>query len=490
MGIWDWEFFEAAIKSDVYSVSAVGPLYGPVTGFTLERDKDLRLLLQTTSAGNSTSECLQRPAGSVYIATDQVELASFQGDSVLASGVIPISRDIHHVFDHTEDTSTQISLVHSIKWVSKEAAEPCYIIEWVENLASKFLWPESDVLTENGETKRTLSTATSSLEMTSPIYSHLSSRSCVHLKIDGIEIVVGRSRVKANYIYAPGFILYREAVDESIRRKIRDCLSFCLGDFLLYLGETSFDGNWQPVAFHAKSGHALVRDAPRLRGHQPAPLGLRYKQEIDSAILGPMVQSLYGVYDKYLLGTSFWSYWHAIAAPVHMAAVHFGSAIEGLQSRVLKGLDSGKHTKLVERDGDWKELCKRMSACISESTLPEETKKILVTKTEYLNQAPQGIVMERFLSELKLSVGMLEKDVWKNRNRAAHGGGSADALTGQLIRENKVLKILTNRIFLALSDGHNRDNGYYDYYNLDCPTVLLGKPINDDRPYDSKQKKK
>jgi hypothetical protein len=75
-------------------------------------------------------------------------------------------------------------------------------------------------------------------------------------------------------------------------------------------------------------------------------------------------------------------------------------------------------------------------------------------------------------------MGPLEREVWRNRNRAAHGGG-ADSETGlRLIRENKVLHIMMNRILLALAGGGPQ---YYDYYNLGRPTVPLAKAINDDR---------
>jgi hypothetical protein len=45
MNSWDWEFFETEVTSDTYVVADHGPLFGPVTGFTLRRDEDLNLML-------------------------------------------------------------------------------------------------------------------------------------------------------------------------------------------------------------------------------------------------------------------------------------------------------------------------------------------------------------------------------------------------------------------------------------------------------------
>jgi hypothetical protein len=192
-----------------------------------------------------------------------------------------------------------------------------------------------------------------------------------------------------------------------------------------------------------------------------------------------MASSLYRVYDTYRLQSVFWKYWHALAAPVHMAAAHYGSAIESLQSTYLKTHSSIVHRRIVEDEQVWKDLAKKITSIISEANLPDAAKKILANKAQGLNSAPQSIVMERFLGALGLKIGALESDVWVNRNRAAHGGSEDADNASRLIRENKVLLVMINRILLALSDG---GDSYHDFYSLGRPIMPLADPIRDDRP--------
>lgn len=478
MNIWDWEFFESEISNGHYSVADAGPLYGPISDFTLVRNKDLDLILQTTSDGDSATKFVARRVGEVYTPSDKVELKSILGARATLSGVTPLKRNVKHSRMGERSISVQDALVDSIHWRVVGDSEPFYLIEWVGNLASSFFWPDSSDVTESGEKVFGFAAASSGVSISFPLDSQELSNCCVFLTVAGIELIIGRSRAKPTHVSAPGFILYKSVPDETTRRKIRDCLSFCLGDFLLYVGETLFNEKWRPVSFKASCGHALVTDSPKLQAHQPAPLGKNYEREIDARMLGEMVTRLFTIYDKYQLRSSFWTYWHAIAAPMHMAAVHFGSGIEGLQNRYLKQADAATNTKLVEDGELWMELSQKISLFIAEADIPEEAKVILINKAIHLNSAPQKVVMERFLKALNLRVGRLELDVWSNRNRAAHGSTSAEN-PGQLIRENKVLRILMNRILFSLS---GIDFGYYDYYSYDRPLRRLAEAIIDDRP--------
>ena len=479
MDSWDWEFLESEVTADAFVVTDAGPLFGPVTRFTLVRDEDLNLMLHTTSAGDSTNRAIERPPGSVYVSTDEVKLESRFGARATAIGLIPRSHSRATTLSTQAMVTTQTSSIHSLRWERLEASEPRYIMEWVANLSGKFHWPHSDNIHETGEKRRTLHSPRGEIVLSMPIRSTHSSRSCVHLMIDGVEFFVGESRAKAQFIEKPGFILYNGTPDEATRSKIRDCLSFCLGNFLVYLGDTAFDTEWCPVAFHAKSGHALVKEAPRLSAMQPAPLGLRWQAEITPELLGKMSSSLYKIYDTYSLQSAFWSYWHALASPVHMTAAHFGAAIEGLQKIFVKTSGSGGEDKIIRDEPAWKDLSNRISACIAEAELPDEAKRILTNKARNLNLAPQSVVMERFFGALGLKMGALESDVWANRNRAAHGGNADSDNALRLIRENKVLLIMMNRILLALGGGSDQ---YYDYYNLGRPTMGLAEPVRDDRP--------
>lgn len=474
----DWEFFEAEFASQDYAMTDFGPLYGPVSGFSIVRDKSLQLMLETTSANNSVSQDVPRPAGSVYIATAEIQLRNKAGSFAIATGIIPHSRTKTFATDSSGST-TEISSIHCLKWESEATGDPTYLIEWIGNLDGNFIWPHSDEISDTPERRRRLYSPDGEIDLGRAGESLGGSRSCAHLVIDGIELFIGESRVKVPYVVNPGFILYKGAPDKDIRSKIRECLSFCLGNFLLYLGDTTFDQHWYPLAFTAVSGHALIEEAPRLNGWQPAPLGPQWEHEINSKWLSSMASALYSIYDSYRLRTIFWSYWHAVAAPVHMSAAHFGSAIEGIQKAYFKAkASSAVHSKIVSDERIWKELRSKISACIAATDLTDEEKRILTNKASNLNFAPQSIIMERFFAALGLQIGPLERDVWANRNHAAHGGGADEDNGGRLVRENKVLKVMLHRILLALAQA---GDFYYDYYTLGRPTRKLASFIVDDR---------
>ncbi|MGQ7934716.1 hypothetical protein [Paraburkholderia sp. D1E] len=478
MDSWDWEFFATEVMADHYAVTDHGPLRGPVTGFALTRNKALDLMLATTSAADSTSSAKPTKAGVVYIATEEVKLAGRFGAQATATGVIPLSYTKFTGRASEASATTETSSIQSLQWQRKDLGEVRYTIEWVENMSGPFVWPHSDGLSRSGEKRRTLHSPMGEVVFSVPVNSDEFSRSCVHLFVEGLEIFIGVSKAKLEHISKPGFILYKGAPDEDLRRKIRDCLSFSLGNFLVYLGETSFDDEWTPVTFTARSGHALVEEAASLTGVQPAPLGQRYLHEISPDMLGRMVSSLYRHYDAYRLQSVFWSYWHALAAPVHMAAAHFGAAIESLQKAVFDATGSEAQRRIVADEIAWKRLYKEVAACITKSDTTAMQKELLIKRAQNMNFAPQGVVADRLFDTLGLKLDALERSVWANRNRAAHGGSTHADQGIRLIRENKVLRVMMNRMLLAISNG---SDFYYDYYTVGHPLKRLADPIEDDR---------
>lgn len=476
MECWDWEFFGSVVTSDTFTVSDCGPLFGPVSDFKLERDDAFNLILESISVGESTSNAIERPAGSVYQADAQVKLEGLTGALAVATGVIPRGHSKTWSAKSEQRVTRERSSIHSLQWIRAGAPEPVYVIDWVGNMES-FIWPDADDRTESGEKRRILRSPTKEISMSVPSDCREGGRTCVHLVVGDVEFFVGESKAESGHVKKPGFILYLGMPDEDTRAKIRDCLSFCLGTYLLYLGDCKFDSEWLPVAFDAKSGPALVKDASQLSGWQPSPLGFKWESEISSELLEKVMSSLCRIYDAYGLRSRFWAYWHAMAAPVHMKAVHFGAAIEALQSIFLKNT-SKVQRGVVENEQHWMELYGQLAAAISDSSLPDETKKLLINKAKGLNHAPQSVLMQRFFAALGLKLGVLESSVWANRNRAAHGGSANSDNAHRLIRENKVLLIMMNRILLALS---GEADCYYDYYTFGRPVRRLSESIPDDR---------
>lgn len=477
MNSWEWECFKEHVTNDIFQIVDCGPLHSPITNFSIARNADLDLILETTSVGTGATNALQVPAGTVYSSKEQVKLENSNGESVIARGVILLSEKNTWSQNSIKNETQEISLVQSLEWHGQNAREPRHTIEWLENMPGSFIWPHFVDEKTTGETRRTFRSQKDEIVLSSSIESNGGGRSCVHISVEGFDLFVGTVRnLKVDNISNPGFILYKGIPSEDIRSKIRNCLSFCLGTYLIYLGYTRFCEKWQPVSFSAVSAHGLSEDARRLITLPPAPLSLRYEWEITAEMLERMVASLCQNYDACNLRSAFWAYWHAIAAPVHMAAVHFGAAIESLQKAYVQHYGASIKTSIL-KDASWDDLSEKIMSCISTLDVPKEEKQILANKVNNLNFAPQSIVMNRFLDVLEIRIDAVEQSAWKNRNRAAHGGVIKPDVFVKIVRENKVLMILMNRILLAITRGSNY---YYDYYTLGRPISSLADPIPND----------
>lgn len=187
-----------------------------------------------------------------------------------------------------------------------------------------------------------------------------------------------------------------------------------------------------------------------------------------------MATSLFDIYESYKLQNVFWNYWHAKAAPIHMAAAHFGAAIESLQRTYYKNTNKESQLKIISNTEAWDEIHKKINKIIDESEIPEYEKLISNNKTKGLNNAPQSIISEKFFQDLNLTIGPLEKRVWSQRNKAAHGGGIKDGEESKTFSENKILMMLINRIILSFN---NHNKYYYDYYTLDRPIKKITDSI-------------
>lgn len=474
----EWEFLEKEVANENYSIVDPGPLFGPVTSFVIRRDRRLRLSLETTSEADSQAATVERQANEVYRLDDEVHLQSRHGPaSVVVRGVGSLETTTS--FSEADgDKKVQRSSISSIIWTSGEFGEPAYTMEWIENLSNRFLWPDSDHIEGSVVRTRTLGSPKGSVVIPSAIPSNHYGNSAVRIEVDGLSVFVGVSFSKPKHVKRPGFILYLGVPSDEKREKIRQCLSFCFGDYLLSLGCTRFNDKWIPVEFKAVNPAFLADEATRISGCPPAPLGMCYEFEIDRSRLNEMVSRLYAVYDEYNFRLIFWSYWHALSAPVHMAAAHFGAAFEALQGAYFNRAEAKSSNRLIEKQ-QWRPVEAQLIDLINGANFSEDVREAFVNKLKQLNVAPQSVLSRRFLSALGLEVSAPETAVWKNRNDAAHGKGVDEERVIQLIRENKILKVLINRIILCVSGASDH---YYDYYTIGRPTRALREPIPADNP--------
>ncbi|AMV41763.1 hypothetical protein [Paraburkholderia caribensis] len=471
MKVWEWECLTGHLST--CSVVECGPLHGPIEQFKLTRDEDLKLILETVSAAGSSSKACPVLTGTVRISVEEVQFTGYSGDTAVARGVVPYTL-VRSDTTSSESFNTEISQVHAVEWKAAGVQETAHTIQWLENMPDQFIWPhsvdrertEGNTVTYHGDDL--------DIKLNDSSDSHGFGRSCVHLSLDGSQLFVVKTRdLKIENIRSPGFIIYQGSPTDDFQAKVRNILSFCLGQFLVDLGFTYFDQDWRPVYFKARSGHTMQGAAFKLVTLPPTLLNRRSYNEIDKSTLEHMMKALWDVYDPLDLPNVLWAYWHAAAAPAHIAAVHYGAAIESLQRRYAEKQGTKFKTTLLDTD-QWKILSNQIQKLVSDSGCDDETKSILTRKVQSLNFAPQSIIMERFLSELGIEGGAVELSAWNKRNRAAHGSKIPENKFIEVIRDNKALMILLNRILLAVSgaSGH-----YCNYYTAGHPVSALASPI-------------
>jgi hypothetical protein len=293
---WEWESFDSFINDGYFSVTQAGPLHAPIHSFSIKRGETLQLVLETVAAHNAQANATI-PLGTVRRNTDTVELTHASGIKAVASGVQPHNptRLINQATGIEE--LRQQSSIHSLEAVRKIAGDATYTIDWLANVNSCYHWP--DVINEEIETV----TARAICKNTNgPVlrYSENSSgihNKCVQICVDGFDVYLGASlSPKSENSIGQGFILYTGTPSEAVREKIRNCLSFSLGMYLIYFGHSTFNQDWHLTSFKAVSAYSpnqKVFDFPVL----PACIGSTGLTDINPSSLSRMVNALYCNYD-------------------------------------------------------------------------------------------------------------------------------------------------------------------------------------------------
>jgi hypothetical protein len=296
----------------------------------------------------------------------------------------------------------------------------------------------------------------------------------VKLNVEGNEIFLSTSDSQsAKEIKKPGFILYVGTPTEEFREKVRVCLSFSLGVYLVHLGHSIFCKDWHLVSFKAISAYALGGHAFEIPTTPPAPLGMKYEWEIDRDILSRMVNSICTHYDALNFRSLNWAFWHAVCATPHIAAVHYGAAVEALQRAYVKNNPATYQTTFLCH-GHWSILKHAADTAVAAMPISNQTKKILQNKISGLNSKPPSVLLDELLSNLDLTLSELEQAAWQHRHDAGHGNYAKREESARLIRETKLLRLRFNRMVLAITKASDT---YYDYYTLDRPTRKLRDSI-------------
>lgn len=483
LAAWEWECFESFINDGHFQITDPGPLHAPTLGLSIKRNENLDLIMETQVAEGARANATTPPDGRARINTDKVEMTNHSGVTAIAIGVQPYS--LHTV--EGPGLRQEIS-VHSLDTIVKKEGSPTYIIDWLENADRYFILPETMEDKTYQVRRRSIGTEQDGVVLSaSDEGSRFPSigKHCVKIVVDGLTIYFCKPMQSPSpKCIKPGFILYVGTPDEDVRRRIRTSLSYSLGMYLVYLGHTVFCEKWEMISFKAVSAYSLDKKVFNNPIMPPAPIGTQIPAGMATNLLNPtslsrMVSAIYSKYDELQFGDLNWAYWHAVCAVPHIAAAHFGAAIESLQRAYLKSHPGSIDQRLITDKGALKSLKDGMLAVISQAGIDDDTRKVLENKISNLNQTPWPIITKRFLEHIGIELGEAELGALRHRNFAAHGSTGDAESPLDTIRSFQLLRLTFNRILLRVTGA---SASYYDYCSYDSrtqsfPDRVLREPV-------------
>jgi hypothetical protein len=448
-----------------FKIVEPGPLHAPIQSFSLRRDDKLTLILETLADPGAKSTAVTPSPGTVQFSTERARLVNIGGVEGELVGVITSSVRTA-VGDPMNPPLKETAQVHFATIAPRDPATAAYMIDWLENLpASPFIWPDVSKTITGQTSSRTIAlddgiTITSSRQQTSI------SHNAAKLTVAGNTFYVcalGRDGAGAGL--KPGCIVFDGMPDEMFRKKVRTALSLVLGVYLVDLGHTRYDRDWRIVSALARSAYSLGRRAFDMDPDQPAPLGLRFRNELNSSQLRRAVAAMVAAYDELDLANLSWAYWHACTATPHIAPAHFGAAIEALQRAYVRA-NPGAISETWAPRSTWRALRTVIAAAINAASIAMDAKSALVGKLANFNQVDQRPRLKAAMKAIGLELGSDEDAAWARRNKAAHGMPIPEGQELAAIRDTKLLRGLFNRLLLRIT---NAADEYIDYTSPEHP---------------------
>ena len=474
---WQWESFKELIESYALTVDNHGPLAGPIRRFSIERGTDLSLRMQTEAPVSATEPQSQHPPGTVRINDDRVTFHTDLGLELEAIGVHP-SRTQWRFEGIAPGVTTQEVKINRLVGKLSPSQSPRYAIDWLENVPPEFLWPDNIEKKSSDTIAVTLGGVPPGRPKLIMSGSSSSGGSCwaaAELEVEGNHLYLctlnGNKETEAK---KPGCIVYDGVPSEAFRDRIHRCLSFSLGSYLVYLGVSRFDAEWHLTDFEVVSPYSMRGQAMTLAPMPPSPLGPRSFWDIDSTKLSRMVNAIYAKYDELNFGVVSWAYWHAVTATPHIAAVHFGAALESLQ-RAYFSSNAGQGSSKVVDDQVWNKIRASLDSSLDCLGLPDETRETFKNKIRNLNSRSQHSTSKDLVDELGLTLSKRERQAHDTRHASAHG--KDDEIDVEWIGDLKLLRVRFHRILLAMTNGSDE---YYDYFTLGNPFRRVQEPVPDE----------
>ena len=245
--MWDWKDQNTEMVNEAgFKVSDPGPLHAPILSFKIRRDEHLQIVLETETALDAKSIAEKIPSGTLRYNTETATLVhKFMDAAATLTGVQTLS------VSQQEDCLREIATIHELTTKLQDVSKAAYTIEWIANMPSSFMWPDSiDTVAD-----KTTTITVSDLTVTESDERRSGSNAAARLTIAGHTL----------YICVPprssesraGCIVYTGAPDDETRKKVRTALSFALGVYLVETGHTLYDPTWLIVRATSISPYSL-----------------------------------------------------------------------------------------------------------------------------------------------------------------------------------------------------------------------------------------
>lgn len=469
MLFWEREPLRDIIDEDSLVFSDPGPLNSPISSFTLRRTEKFDLTLETVCGKKAVVNELLRDENAAE--ARRAEIKGITGLPVRLTGVISETVQTRENYRQGISELREKARVFGVEADFQKAKEAHYTIDWLENIGRHYCWPDLVKTDHRTDFTRAYERDAECLVLTDRGGHRTSGRSALRLAIGGHELfLTSNPPLEGTEQVTPGYILYSGTPDEQTRRKIRTVLSFALGMYLVYLGHSTYTANWRLASFRAVSGYSMDMRAFELHVLPPTWLGTAGHNDLDPAKVLRLASGLFAHYDELDFGNLSWGYWHAMCAPLHIKAVHFGAVIEALQRNYLAAHKSEFSERVVGDNAKWGAVVEAVTSAINSLTLSDDQKALLCANVGRLNQMPRAAVTEQVLQHLGLVLGEDEKQAWKRRHDAAHGNPMTPGREREVIRDSHLLRVIFNRMILRIVDGSDH---YFDYTARPSPAFPI-----------------
>ena len=464
-----WESFEGFLDHPLAVVDDSGPFRRPTKSIKVQRTKHGAIRIRALSERTSVRDPRfpQRPAGTVR-RNDDCASVKGAGWKILLRGLSEPRELPRWEGDFEEE-----SHVWNVEGAAEDAVAPAQTTEWIANAnVQQFILPA--LMTEDSTTSYTRSFPGQDavFGQAQTFTGHSSSWNALFVQVSGVHFTFipnEKSKRKAPW---SARLIYAGAPSDESRTRVRQVLSLMIGRPLVYFGFEQRDVDHQCVAFEARSAYSGGGSWYAIQSMPPAPLtekanGVR----LDGKLVNRFLTGVLDNYERFDLNTALHFYLNALAAPVTLAASHFGSAIEALRNAYEEAHPDAYIKSLMNR-GDAERAKTAWQEVVAALDIDVGVKSELVAKASQLNSASIRTRNMRFLQALNLESNELEQKAWMRRNSAAHGELAGDEEMVELVREIKILRGLFHRILLRMT---NASDEYIDYHSLGFPSRQLGE---------------